>query len=380
VHRKQHCAIVKDLLSACKLLEEGLNSVESSAMSRLGPSFCLVGSVSEGAKVGCIPEVDIAVTFEGLRNHPFKVGDKATSLEAPGVDSMRDFTLDDAATFDYPKFLNKFLDEVRNACVRMECPGSLKLGNPFFVPCPDCKNLKKNISLYEPVTHCSHCRPAVIHTKLGACLIFQWDDGSLKDPIVVTVDLVPTFPVVLINSDPLELYNKVVKTLVQDRPPLWLNYFNSLMSRDIFLPEALSAMDKSDSSLVAIKLLNYGPESNYVIRPCQEMRVENFQDSPKLKEIYQHMKALKEILSVDVKSYFLKKVSLLPEFKTKARVPEASTMELLYDVLSYPDLKRRFAKQIDYERWSQGVLSKDCWRIPLARSVQYHDRRHHTFC
>ena len=44
-------------------------------------------------------------------------------------------------------------------------------------------------------------------------------------------------------------------------------------------------------------MLNYGPNNNFILRPAQEMEIEEFHTNDKIKQVYIHLKSLKDLLS-----------------------------------------------------------------------------------
>ena len=63
------------------------------------------------------------------------------------------------------------------------------------------------------------------------------------------------------------------------------------------------------------------------------------------------MKATKDLLGINAKSYFMKKVILRDEFLVKAQDSTSRFDELLYEALSHPDLKAQFDHRIDFDAW-----------------------------
>ena len=61
--------MIHDLLSFAKDLEVALGNA-SAMMWQLKPKFILVGSVSEGTRIGLGNELDITIEFEGWNNSP----------------------------------------------------------------------------------------------------------------------------------------------------------------------------------------------------------------------------------------------------------------------------------------------------------------------
>ena len=134
--------------------------------------------------------------------------------------------------------------------------------------------------------HCLNCLPAVTHTKLGVCLIFKYNMMT-----TLTVDLIMVFKVLAKST--LGLFDKVFKTLIEKQPPNWLPYFNGVIKRDTILPDAFNEQRQTDTEEeldIAIKILNYGPDSNYIVRPKQELALEDFETFESLKDVYVRIK------------------------------------------------------------------------------------------
>ncbi len=167
--------------------------------------------------------------------------------------------------------------------------------------------------------HCSECHPPVAHTKLGPILIgtVQRDDGTRE---VLTVDLIPVFPLDSEGLGLLDLFDVVSKTLGatereegkedQERQDSALitngcafegkrltmkakkgaimlsqlltqlcryiegamGHFKRVMSVDRVLPESFIRETQKGGGIfeVAFKLLNYGDKTNCIVRPGQQ--------------------------------------------------------------------------------------------------------------
>ena len=285
--------------------------------------------MAEGTRLYSASEADLTVQFFGL--HAFRTGAKATELHCHDVNLLQTF-VKNGNVFNYPKFLNFLMEEIRSALNQLslddKIPTSFKKLNLEFKACNECEEMSKETSILNPVKHCTKCLPTVCHTKLGPCLIFQWMFGESFEQ-VMTVDLVPVFNV---KGKTLDLFNKVMRTLLNDNPPGWKDYMVSIYKRDIILPEAFKSQEKGtnddECQQIAIKLLNYGDENNYIIRPAQEMQVQDFQSNQILKGAYLRIKALNTILKAGVKSYLVKKILMLPEFKEQRELIKVREIEV----------------------------------------------------
>ena len=269
--RRLECLAVHDLLLTSQELEKALNENLWSPISRMKPTFFLIGSVAEGTRLYCGSEVDLSAKFEGL--HPFLVDEvTGTSLLVDDNDReiLRQF-ITDSNMFNYSKFLEFFLKEVNSALKLLvkekRLPATLNLSFDHQ-PCPLCIELndaQQKRSIFEPYTHCDQCHPAVCHTKIGPCILSTWNFAGISRTMVV--DLVPVFEV---KGQSLPLFNNVMRTLINDTPPGWKDYLESIYKQDIILPEAF-ATQKGDRKKVKVtcKLLSYGNQYNYVVRPAQ---------------------------------------------------------------------------------------------------------------
>ena len=237
----------------------------------------------------------------------------------------------------------------------------MKLGSPRK-DCPDCMAAGEKLkpkSVYMPRTHCTTCLYSVTHTKLGVCITLLWGD----DNVVLPIDLIPVFPVKARNT--LELFEKVTKTLTSKRPPFWLKHFIGVIERDRMLPEQFQeSLENAEGEAkvfdACFKLLNYGARDNFIVRPAQQMELQQFKRAD-LKAVYCSVKCLKDLLGIDIKSYFIKKVILSRLFiHQESRLYQR---QILHNVLSYPEIKRSFEIRVDYDAWDpRELLSLD---IPL---------------
>ncbi len=191
-------------------------------------------------------------------------------------------------------------------------------------------------------------------------MILKWGCDT-----IVTIDLVPVFPVKVEQcKDVTQLFNIVTKTLITRQPENWLKHLKSVIQWDQILPESIlsiTAANHSNDLEVGFKILHYGPEDNAIIRPAQILDVADFKKFPKeTRQVYCIMKYLKDTLKVQVKSYLLKKVVLLDQFVNMAS-EGCFAEDLLFEVLNYSEVKKIFKGKIDYQKWrnekSQGKMN-----------------------
>ena len=249
--------------------------------------------------------------------------------------------------FDFPKFLQTLLEELELAMKSISPTGKLSFMQIIHgVP---------HDGSTEPKFENSHCKkhlPFLTHTKIGPCLVLSWGH---KD--IVTIDLIPVFHVT--NTSCLPIMRKTLQLLVEKRPKGWLKYFQGIIERDRILPDMLtSESDMSEGGiLVAIKRCNY----LFFARGAPMIDIKQLEGQIKL--AYQYVKVLKDILELDIKSYFVKKFLLRPEFKN---IGEKTAEEILVEIMSHAEFKQKFEKAIEFEEgWEEKVKKgqryRDTW-------------------
>ncbi len=363
--RKEECAKIFALLKASKLI---LHEMKRGALATLKPSFVLAGSVPEGTRIWQTNEIDISLKLKALESEPLTIEDDDAcriSLQEGGIlwKLCKDFGANSGQPniFHYERFLHFLMQNVHKCLVRAaaseEWPGKLSF-NPRWKPCASCKWMAAETGAgYRPQSHCQRCLPGVTHTKLGPCLVFWWG-GESGHPL--TVDLIPMFPIQCPSDEGLlSLYHAAVRTLFDARPENWYSHFRTIVEKDRLLPEvyARERRRSTPASSVTIKLLNYRPQRNHIIRPSQPMRVhEEFRrHGGRLHQVYVHLKALRSILDVRVTPYVIKKVVLCDEVKESVVGSDVRLDEALLRVLSHPELRARFMGAIRYGDWGRRI-------------------------
>ena len=344
--RRSDCLMISDMIKSVQLIEKELKVL----MPEFAPYFALVGSIAEGTRTHRADELDLTVVFEGR-------------LYSLGRDSdgFNLWSVNDKEPFDYENFFSQLLKLVVSIInEKIDIPsitdGRIKVQQKMK-ECQKCPIQAYDSKIGVYYTHCDNCLPPVTHTKCGLCLIFEWSDGN--ETHVLTIDLVPVFPV--IGSSVSELFSCVTKTLLTE-PPNWLKYSRGFISKDTFLPESYEEAFKETPLkplFVGMKIIHYGDGGrNFLIRPIQQLGVATFEDNKQLKDVYCHIKYLKTALDIDLNSYFIKKVLLTKEVKNKLKSDGknmllGSKMEVknLHYCLNHPELKSRFNHVIDYEEW-----------------------------
>ncbi len=360
--RQEDCAKQKALLIAIKDIGGQLNRPES-FFSSLKPTLVLIGSASEGTQLCKANELDFSIIFTKMQDTPLHLGagNDATNLTldslCEGDSCLRQFLKPDGKSFDYPKFMKCLLEEVSSIVKRMSLPQGLSVDLEWR-PCKGCDelSLKKSSAKFKPMHHCDSCFPAITHTKAGICLILKW-----KDTEILAVDLIPLFHIKS-HGGLMYLFDSVISTLWQKMPENWLRYLRKLMDKDRVLPEAFSKIQlevsstKEDIMLVSLKLLNYGDDNNYIIRPSQDIKTgTSFDKYPHLRETYVHVKALARLLKVEISSYFLKKLVLQDNLRDKLSDANVPLCERLFIISSHPELKKLFKSVVDLKYWRRLV-------------------------
>ena len=143
------------------------------------------------------------------------------------------------------------------------------------------------------------------------------------------------------------------------------------LKTDRILPESIALVKETAKPYICLKILNFeAGESNFILRPGQILEIDELQD-PRLKTVYCYMKALKGHFEAEVKSYFLKKVLLLPNHLQMAKNPSKDEIDLLFQFLSHPSLKMAFEDKIDYQKWERNLARPEANRHLIPEKEQF---------
>ena len=347
--KRDNCERTQDLLEHSCKVEDFLRN-HSKLFKSLKPCFKLIGSIAEGTRIGRAVEVDITIDFLELKNclevdendpRKIKVIDE-NKWENLGLSQfIKEETTE--KLFDSPKFLQTLLEELELAMKSITPTGKLSFMQIIHgVP---------HHGSTEPKFENSHCKkhlPFLTHTKIGPCLVLSWGH---KD--IVTIDLIPVFHVT--NKSCLPIMRKTLQMLVEKRPKGWLKYFQGIIERDRILPDMLtSESDMSEGGiLVAVKRCNC---VDIFARGAPRIVIKELEGQIKL--AYQYVKVLKDILELDIKSYFVKKFLLRPEFKN---IGEKTAEEILIEIMSHAEFKQKFEKAIEFEEGWEDEVKKGFW-------------------
>ena len=351
---------------ACQLiLQNNLDS--SNCIGELEPSFLLIGSIAEGTRLHAANEIDVTVQFKALEKAPLEISDdNACEILLTGEDHpLEEFSEKhgDKRVLCYDKFLTFFLQTLKRCILQAASspnwPKDLDFQKDWkHDQCEDCKSESQKLaeeSIYSPYTHCKNCLPLVTFSKIGPCLIFQW--GSERT--VVTVDLIPVFPVKS-PGGVFPLFSSVIRTLHSKKPENWVKHLYGIIERDRILPESFVKQASKDEASgptcdVAIKILNFDRSMNYIIRPGQVMHINEFDEHKKLKKVYIHAKAMKDMMDVDIKSYMIKKVILLDEMKEAILKEDVLLDEALFLALYHSELRNAYKEKVRFKSWENKI-------------------------
>ncbi len=87
-------------------------------------------------------------------------------------------------------------------------------------------------------------------------------------------------------------------------------------------------------------------------------------------KVYIRLKAIKDLLRIDISSYFIKKVLLAREFKTLASNPGMDSLKLLVEALKHPDLRTVFGDLVDYDRLEEVTKPQVTWSREISAEVK----------
>ena len=364
--KKADCLMVRDMIKVMQSIEIRMMK----KMKELHPKFFLVGSIIEGTRIKAATELDIMFSCAGLEKYPLLLteNDPFTLRISNGENNpMSKWSLNGVLNYEeFHVFLLKSVyeiiqDEKRNIADLTEGRITLRRKRTNHHNCPK----KTNHPYYS---HCKNCIFNVTQTKSGACLILEWNSDELKRKELLTVDLIPILSVK--GMDLNQMFNSVIRTLLRKKPTNWLRYIKGVVEKDRILPESYYQLWQPDPERpipICMKLLHFGGENNFIIKPAPLLGVTSiFKESEPLKNCYIRMKYLKDILKVDLNSYFIKKVLLTDEMKAKAK--KQSDFELFEACLNHPDLRHKFKPFFDKRKSSKGDRNRPKYKFSLSSS------------
>ncbi len=364
-------------------------------MGQFGPKFDMVGSASEGTRLGGADEIDVNVKFEAMPPFEMEGGDNAMKIIMAGDgDKTTELPfLDEDGHFSYSQFVQGLCTEVQECLAKLDqdkVPNGLTF-NCYWIPCVNCNMVDDELMV--PLKHCSKCLPAVTYTKLGACLLFSWI-GDDQVETILTMDLIPSFELIYTGGR-FTLLETVFESLDKVRPEGWRRHCQQVSKQDRhFLNEgekveALEPPERKQEG-ITLKLLNFGQGANYVVRPSQKLKTSLIWKDQRAKTLYTYLKTVKKVLGLKVSTFFIKKCLVM--FLRTRRIsfaglkldsdellgPLAKVYELarnLLEVMTQPDIMHIFSEVIDLHQWRRNL--NDCYthgQLVLARYIPLVDR------
>ena len=324
------------------------------AMPQLDLRFFLVGSVAEGTRIHSATELDIMVCCNALEKQPLLLadGDPFTLIvpfeDHPMAKWSKGTILmawSKGAILSYEQYHCHILDTVCEILEDLE--DEIKRNTQqriIFAGESSSNNKKRKMSHESPrkednnpyYTHCTGHIFNVTQTKCGACLVFEWKSDEFDRSEILTMDLIPVLPVK--GMDLNQMIVSVTKTLSEVKPPNWLKYLTGFINKDRVLPESFYQLFNQDPERpipIGMKLLHFGQENNFIIRPAQLLGVTSaFSGNETLRKCYARIKCLKSLLNINLNSYFVKKVLLTDEMKQKSQTE--SDLRLFKACLDHP--------------------------------------------
>ena len=369
--KRMSCLIVQDLLLFLQILEVKLAEV-SRLMKYLKPRFTVVGSVAEGTRIGIGNEVDVCITFlKWMKEPPFKVEGDPFSLKrnmshnhedgndvvSKWLGWIRKRYFHEEEIFLYNTFKDDLLIALDRAVEAIYKSGQ----NPKPL-----RRVTRNSDYIDHIKSCLECTEGqsrkdrlmeqcvnsvvtVGQTKIGACLQFEWCNTRESEfggiPTYASIDLIPTFAIDTINSIDL---SRIANTGMMMSPPegciKFLKDYTMNGAGDRVLDD--DNLNK-EMKCVILKTLNCRQERSYYIKPGQLMPDPTF-FSPKMTSVYSSIKALKKLLDVKISMYGIKKLLRQQNYE---RFANLGRHDLLFQILSQPEIKAKFEDKIDFERW-----------------------------
>jgi len=197
-------------------------------------------TVAEETRVGKAVEADLTLKFTRLDSCPLRLGKNPAEILLPDDPQVKKCFIrggfrknESEDVLDYVAFFRYLLESISKCLQQVQTPGTaIEKVTPNFKQCRTCQEKdRKNLSIYSMKTHCKVCLTAVTQTKMGPCLIFKKkpESSSSAGSEFFVVDLIPVFPVD--QFDNLKLYDNVISYLVNESPPFWLKYFNSMIKQ-----------------------------------------------------------------------------------------------------------------------------------------------------
>ena len=359
--------MIHSLVCLSKSLEATLPTT-SELMAKLRPKFTLVGSVSEGTRLGLANELDLTVKFHGWPEGCFCVEGGPFDLKKTEAtpEWMADH-LDSAGCFLYNKFKYDFLKAVEKALGEVEMPGTetsdrlrLVTTNEEFqggkTRCSaDCSKRLDKCQRGLLFQQCKYCAVAVSQTKVGPCLQFEYGDD--KGVVYCSVDLIPMFDIM--EMEAVDLARIAVRGMLEYRPAGWLKNIMGYAKHDKVMMALSEEVGISTVKTVSLKTMNCDAGMNFYVRPGQVIGPEKFTDVA-AKGIFLQIKWLSKLAKADLNMFWVKK-------ELRAFGKTGGGYGWSWMLLCKDKFRRELEDAIDYEKWKKDPNLSE---IPLKRSTE----------
>jgi len=372
-----------------------LQQVETNLCAKFGPIsdvfFLPMGSSIEGTRVGLPDEADVSLHFKDLLDKFYLKEKNGMKIYVKNIEQGHALLqycekIGNDYLLNYDKLYARLIEDVNSAITETVNKGSydenlkVTLNNEIDISnCDSC--IQENESFVQKngaFTHCDKHYPCVTMKKMGINLNFIWKchDGS---EMLITIDLIPTIS--LESVSPVEMQGMVVNTLKTQKPFGFKKHLQKFVERDLIFTDCYAENIEPRKCCAAIKRINYFDETAYIINSIQFIAIMNLTGFQK--DIYVHLKFLKDICDSKLKSYYAKRLVTKEEFKSvcdeeayrkeendrKRQWMIYSTLKLMINSYN-PELQEMFSslhehissnQRLDFQNWDNYV-----WKIPLC--------------
>ena len=296
--------------------------------------------------------------------------------------------MDSNSVLRYEVLVEFLMVEIRAALCRIQSESrlpqgiTLKLRSFNARDCNDCialRQVKEKDGIYTPWTHCIKCAPAVTQTRLGPCVLVEWQDPKkqLSEVTTLAMDLITSIPIQ--ENDVLGLYRRTLTSVMTKKPSGWRRVIEGYVKRDRVLGDDMEEIERQTreeierrtgeeaqqpKNFVSLKFLSFGSHPNYSVRPGQSVEITKF-DKPNVREAYVIVKCLSKRLDLVLPPYLSKKCIL---GNSAYQNKEMESLLIVLNALEYsPELNLACKNKIDIEAFHESVGNEgDKDTIPLC--------------
>ena len=350
-----------DMLEFTKTFEEDFRQ---GSLKEFAPQLELVGSMTEGTRIGLANEVDLGIHFTAWQSRiPFQVeGDPFSLKKAKTCPSFMDEYFQ-GREFMYHKFLRVLLESVDQVVEQIfeekRNPPNLKRvtsNKAWRKGDTKCKGACRAKMEANNFVQCPKCAVTVSQTKSGVALQFEWEtknDKGEMEKIYTSIDLIPIFPIKPIQA--MKLARIIMTAMLgpnrrapyPDPPQGWLSFLLKYM-KDYKIVQEVIQIGRDEIISVGLKTMNFLNERNHHIKPAQAFTGDKFK-SPRMKAIYSCIKFLKKALCLDLSSFWVKKELLREQYQSILEDSSDSDDRALVLVLSQPEFRSKTQNKIDFQ-------------------------------